>query len=351
MGDLKIGVLFSAYNCARYIDECLNPWLELKEELNLVLAATNGRYLLSPSEVGNAKGCESLVKLTGKNIDFLLHSPSVENNWTEEEGRTFMLKYVLGQKVDLIWVIDCDEIYTKENIYNILSYIKENPDPDCYTISFKNYFVKYPYWINDGFNKAVLYWTDRKKGIDCFSFDCDIAYNDGTMTNFPEELKNEKIGKNVAFINHYSWIQDDPRIKDKIHNQETKYIGEEGARCAYRYNEKGHLVFNEKFYNCRGIKPPEIFETIINELHISDIFCDFENNIVYFKNITDADVYFVRIYDEYNNDIYFCSLSLFSNSWMAPGRRLDGEKSFFVEMQKDSQVVKKIKVHVDFLDY
>ena len=33
--NLKIGVLFSAYNCASYIDECMEPWLKLKKELNL----------------------------------------------------------------------------------------------------------------------------------------------------------------------------------------------------------------------------------------------------------------------------------------------------------------------------
>ena len=30
-----------------------------------------------------------------------------------------MLYYLLDQKVDLIWVIDCDEIYTEKDIYNI----------------------------------------------------------------------------------------------------------------------------------------------------------------------------------------------------------------------------------------
>ena len=53
--NLKIGVLFSAYNCAAYIDECIEPWLKLKKELNLVLAATNGRYILSPEEPDDMK--------------------------------------------------------------------------------------------------------------------------------------------------------------------------------------------------------------------------------------------------------------------------------------------------------
>ena len=32
--NLKIGVLFTAYNCAEYVQYCLNPWFNLKNTVN-----------------------------------------------------------------------------------------------------------------------------------------------------------------------------------------------------------------------------------------------------------------------------------------------------------------------------
>ena len=34
--DLKIGVLFTAYNCEEYVHDCLNPWFNLKNTFNKV---------------------------------------------------------------------------------------------------------------------------------------------------------------------------------------------------------------------------------------------------------------------------------------------------------------------------
>ena len=34
---MKIGVLLSAYNSEDYIDECLKPWMELKEDFDNAL--------------------------------------------------------------------------------------------------------------------------------------------------------------------------------------------------------------------------------------------------------------------------------------------------------------------------
>jgi hypothetical protein len=177
----KIAVLFSAYNCAAHIDKVFEPWLELKDELGLVLAATNGRYSLSPEDKNDAKGSHSLLKLVGKKLDFLLHSSGTGELWTEEQGRNYMLNFALDRNVDLIWVIDADEYYTKEQILKIINFINENQHFDSYDVQFKNYAFKYPYWV-DGFSKSVVFWADRHEGVKDFYFDCDIRYKDG-LTN------------------------------------------------------------------------------------------------------------------------------------------------------------------------
>tara|TARA_R100000234_G_scaffold91214_1_gene59380 strand:- start:13850 stop:14893 length:1044 start_codon:yes stop_codon:yes gene_type:complete len=347
---VKIGILFSAYNCAAYIDECLEPWLKLKKELNLILAATNGRYILSPEEPDDMKGSHSLLKLLGKNLDFLLHSCG-ENRWSEEQGRNYMLYYLLDQKVDLIWVIDCDEIYTEKDIYNILSYIKENPEPDCYKLFYKNYCIKHPYWIDDDFTKFSIYWTNRREGIKTFYFDCDIQYNNGDNLNSLSQNNIGFINKNTAFIDHYSWIQDDPRVKDKIHNQNIKYAGEQDAKCAYIVDAQDNLMISETFFKKRNMQLPHIHKSVVNSLHICDIIYNKIKNVIYFTNITNPDDYQVAIADSDNNTIYSCDANLCGDYYIAPSFDLRNVSFFNVIIKKFNTVLKHEELHVKFNNY
>ena len=41
---MKIGVLLTAYNCEDYIDDCLEPWLKLRDEYNFVIACNSGMF-------------------------------------------------------------------------------------------------------------------------------------------------------------------------------------------------------------------------------------------------------------------------------------------------------------------
>ena len=41
---MKIGILFTAYNCDSYIEEVLSPWIKLSDELNLVLVSNSGMF-------------------------------------------------------------------------------------------------------------------------------------------------------------------------------------------------------------------------------------------------------------------------------------------------------------------
>jgi hypothetical protein len=250
--DMKIGILFASYNCADYIDRCFQPWLNLREELNLVLASTNGRYDLSIKEP-DTKGSHSLLKLIGKDLDFLVHSSGKNNRWSEEQSRTYMLNFMNDQKVDLIWCVDADEFYSENDIKKILNYIKDNNQYDAYSVQFKNYVFELPYWI-DGFQKDVIYWMNRHSGIKCFNFDNDITYNDNTIT----QTNNNKatIPKYIAHIDHSTWLNNDSRIPEKIRNQNIKYDGPVGAKCAYLYDETNKLTFNDLFFKSRNLEIP-----------------------------------------------------------------------------------------------
>lgn len=348
--NLKIGVLFSAYNCASYIDECMEPWLKLKKELNLVLAATNGRYILSPEEPDDMKGSHSLLKLLGKNLDFLLNSCG-ENRWSEEQGRNYMLYYLLDQKVDLIWVIDCDEIYTEKDIHNIISYIKENPNYDCYNLFYKNYYIKHPYWIDDGFSKSSLYWANRRGGLKGFYFDCNIQYNNGDNIDPFSQDNIGIINKNIAFIDHYSWIQDDPRVKDKIHNQNIKYAGEQEAKCGYIVDSQDNLTINKTFYKKRNLRLPAIHRSVVDDLYICDIIYDEVENIIHFVGITDPDNYQIEITNSENDLVYSCVANLVGDYYVATNIDLSTVSFFNIIIKKNGIVLKHEELHVKFNKY
>jgi hypothetical protein len=327
MNNLKIGVLFASYNCADYIDRCFQPWLNLREELNLVLASTNGRYDLSDLKFVY-KGNDSLIKLLGKNLDFLVHSTSVNHRWSEEQSRTYMLNYMLDRKVDLIFVIDADEFYTEEQIRNILKYIKENPNYDAYNVQFKNYVIKLPYWI-EGFNKSVIYWCDRHSGIKCFNFDCEIAYNDGTIIQ--KNTNVNIIPKNIAFVEHYSWLENDPRTKEKTVLQNIKYFGEENLKCSFCYDENNNLIVNENFYRKRIGLLPTFHKTINKHCCDFDIYLNENDNSFHIKNVLVNKSFIFSIYNGETNDLIYAPLMNLSanlNYYINCGINLKDYKSF-----------------------
>ena len=42
---MKIGVLFTVYNCEDYLRDCLNPWFELKDKYNIIFASKHKKQI------------------------------------------------------------------------------------------------------------------------------------------------------------------------------------------------------------------------------------------------------------------------------------------------------------------
>lgn len=304
--NIKIAVCFAGYNCVDHIDKCLKPWLKLKNELNLVLIATNGRYSFSNKKLQN-KGWGSLVKLVSNKLDFVLHGCDEKNQWTEEQSKKYMLNIAKDQKADLIWLVDCDEFYTETEIFNILNIVKNNPDYDGYYLNYKNYVFSLPYWIF-GFGKRVIYWINKNNGIKDFYFDNDIEYNNGIKSGASEKIY--PISKQIAFIEHYTWLADDPRTEEKITHQNVKHFGEVNCRCNYMYdNEKG-LIFNDKFYNSRNMLPPSLHETLDFFMYDFEMNLDVKENKILITSIEKNQIYYFKIFDDKDLLIHDCLMDL-----------------------------------------
>ena len=41
---MTVGIIFAIYNCEEFVDNCLEPWLKLRDSHNLILTCTSGRF-------------------------------------------------------------------------------------------------------------------------------------------------------------------------------------------------------------------------------------------------------------------------------------------------------------------
>jgi len=303
---MRVGIIFSLYGCERYMDRCLSPWIKLRKELNLVLTATNGMYNDFLNYGFEDRSHKSLIKAVGKDFDFLI-STTGEYLWDEQNSRNYALNYLKDRNVDVVWVVDGDEFYTEDDIKNIINFISDNSEPDAYAVQFKNYTIKIPYWT-EGFCRETIYWTNRNGGILDFHFDVFVRYNNGKTIN---ETRNFlRIPKSISYIDHYSWLSDDPRIPEKIIYQNGRFSGKEGERCSFMYEDLGVLDFNPRFWEGRDLEVPILHETL--GPHCTDFDLNFsrKNRNIDIFNVSESRKYEFLIYSPEGDLIYSSDLYL-----------------------------------------
>lgn len=308
---MRIGLLLTVYNCENYIKDCLDPWFELKENHEVVIAANSGMFSDYHTLGIPFRNQETLKILSEYDIDFLITTKG-KNLLGEDESRNLCLNFINKQECDLIWVLDGDECYTKDQILNILKFIEENPDLDRYEVNFKNLTIEENLFMD--YKHIRIVWAKRHDGISHFYFDNQFVYNNGTDTTQTSYIN---IPKNVAYIKHYSWLSDDSRTKDKILYQRYRYRfgsgreNNEEIRCSYSWNsEKNKLEFNKKFYKHFGEEIPCLHEEISCFSHDFDINYSRTNKCFYITNVQKEMNTHFEIYDNFNNMVYSTHISL-----------------------------------------
>jgi hypothetical protein len=299
---MKIGIIFTAYNCDGYIERVLSPWVELRDELNLVLTANSGMFSDYVKLGFKEKNDFTLKQLVKSKLDFLV-TTSGKHLLDEDSSRSLCLDYLKKQKCDLVWAVDGDEIYTKEDIRNVIDYIKANSEYDVYGIQFKNYTLKYPLYTK-GFYRQTIYWSDRQEGLSHFHFDVFMTFNNGKRL---EDLDNVTIiPKEVAYIDHYSWLSNDSRSAEKVlyQNQRYTWTGPEGKRCSFSV-EDDELVFNKLFWEYRNVEIPILHEKNNPFSYNFDLTFSRRDNCFYISEIKKEQTLKFLIFDLSNNTLYY----------------------------------------------
>lgn len=342
---MKIGVLLSAYNSENYIDDCLKPWMELKNDFDIYFACVSGMYKEYIDFGFKSRNKETLAKLAKYELDFLI-STAGSKCLMDENGSKSAALNALKNQCDLVWILDSDEFYTKEQIKSIINYIKSTPEFDWYSVNFRNSIFEKNLWI-DGFCPPRIFRTDRYDGISHFYFDNHIIYNNGEAF---DSKPNCHIPRNIAWVKHYSWLNIDTRSKEKVKYQELRFSG----NCGFTWddvNEK--LSFSDNYYRDRE-KPilHETIEKVSDEFTIN--FVRSENKF-YIQNVTKYQDLKFRFFNGQNGDLiyetllgitpgvdYFCYPSNINF------HEIENFKKFRVEVLLDDKIIHNEFLHIKY---
>lgn len=257
---MRIGVIFAAYNCEEFVDRCLDPWFKLRESHDFVLTVTSGRFSdYQKLEIPN-KNKETLKKLVSWDFDYFSITGG-DKLLDEDTSRNRCLEYLKAYNCDLIWLVDLDEFYTCDQILSTIDHVNSNPDINIFWINFKNYTIDFPLFLP--WSRPTLYRNNIRGGIRNFYFDSYFTYSDGLDIG---EEKKSTIPKEVAFVDHLTWISRDA-VRDKIRYQNLRYCGPSGnfpeeARCSFKWNQDlDRLEFNDSFYQFYKTQIPVLRES------------------------------------------------------------------------------------------
>jgi hypothetical protein len=347
---MRIGVLLTVYNCENYIKECLDPWFEIRDQHEVIISANSGMFSDYYSLEIPYRNKKTLDILSGYDIDFLVTTKG-KNLLGEDESRNLCLNFLNKNDCDLVWVLDGDEAYTRDQILNILDYINEFPEFDWYSVNFKNLTVEENLFQDYTHERIIR--SDRKGGINSFYFDNQFTYNDGTHL---DSAIGKEIPKRIAYVKHYCWLSDDLRTKDKIKYQRWRYCGPDGSlpidlRCTYSWNEdKNCLEFSEEFHKGRGIDIPCLHEKLSEFSH--DFTINYTRHDGAFK-ITKVQKNLLAEFEIFNGEenslIYKTILDLSEdvNYYMAPIYKIDDFfYNFRVKAYVDDILIHDEKIHL-----
>jgi hypothetical protein len=297
---MRIGVIFAIYNCEEYVESCLSPWFKMKEKFDIITTVTSGRFNDYAHLGIPNKNKGTLKKLVNWNLDFMSITNG-ENLLTEDNSRNLCLNFLKPYECDLIWLVDGDEIYTVEQIESIIKYIESTPEIEGYSICLKNYTIIYP--LFEPWYRPSIYRNRIYGGIGRFYFDSLFVYLD--EIHGIKDIEVVKIPKNIAFIEHFTWLSNNSSTKDKILYQNERYLGNPGCRCVFEIDEIG-LKYSEFFHKCRNIQIPILSEYPLECEILGNIFLNFnrnENKITLSSELEMMNVT-IKVFDLEKNNIF-----------------------------------------------
>lgn len=255
---IKIGILGCGYECDELIDCVLPPWFNFSKDSDddFVFSFVYGQF----TEYIDIKGKNEVSTPTWYNryknkINYFFTPQPM----LEKDMRNTALTPLLEEGCDIIILLDLqDEIYSRENIKNIINFIKKDSLTAWFSFSYKNYVFSDTTYLADPFTPPRAFRV--KSGsykLHSFYFDNEVRYV-GTITRDFKDFKsmsNKNIPKSVSWITHRTWPSN-IRGRQKVEYQQ-KHFGPQ--YCSFRWNDiENKLEFNPDYFTMLGKPIPEV---------------------------------------------------------------------------------------------
>lgn len=256
---MKIGVIFTGYNCAEYINDALDSWIDAKKESidgnEFIIAAVSCPFSGFPFTKPD-KTHEILNQLYA--LKFIDYKFLGKTECSETNARSWALKRLAEGGADVVIQVDSDELYTLDDILNIFRFVSENPYVVWFSGCLKNYVFDETTYLAEPFRPARIHrikFHDYK----AFSFydDNNISYEKPGYPGSQDIIFSHlAIPESVAWVDHLTWLNND-RSRLKIEYQKSR-----GWVCSFDWDyENNKLIFNKSFYSERSLSVPKILTT------------------------------------------------------------------------------------------
>lgn len=231
------GIIFTAYNVRETAVQSLTPFLRPEFEV-VAVSVPFKEYKDDPYD-------DNTVELLRPFDIKIITEPKFI---LEAEARNLAIN-ALPSYLDYYWIVDGDEIYTKEQIDRILEYLEQN-SAMSYSLCFKNY-VKESYMLKPFVPPRIFKSYSGFFRNPKFYWDNDVCWQGANEFVSYKKLPHKTVPVNVAWIDHYTWLDDD-KSRRKVEYQK-KHFG----HCSFKW-ENGHLEFDEEYFKKTGEEIPEL---------------------------------------------------------------------------------------------
>lgn len=234
---MKVSIIYCGYNNLKLTQKSLPVWLEASKKFDIRIAAVSVPFQEYKNITNLNDGTTDYIKqfVDSGEIDVCFDNPKFIK---ESDARNLCLFYLLSKGTDYVFLVDSDELYTMKDIENILNYVQNNKDVECFEIQFKNYIFDGNSWI-DGFHPFRIFKTSAQGGLIRFYWDNDVKYANGKTQH---DIKRVIIPKEIAFVKHMTWLHENGREK---YEYQIKHFG----LCSYNWNYvTNKLELNEQYF-------------------------------------------------------------------------------------------------------
>ena len=263
----KFGIVFCAYNVEPYVHKSLEPFLRPWFWVSAVSVpfkeySTQEDYRDNTTEIlRNFTREWTEDGLTTDHLDpFEIQLVDSPEYIQEHEARNLALDN-LKQQVDYIWLVDGDEIYTPKQINSIVKYVEDHPAA-WYRLCLKNYVFDTDSFMEEPFCPPRIFSTHYNGDFNPrFVWDNDMAYQRLGLNSLVDyrQLSNLTVPKEVAWVDHYSWLN------DEIGKRKVEYQQKHFGHCSFKWvqnyaslHDKGRLEFDEDYFEKTGEQKPKI---------------------------------------------------------------------------------------------